>query len=104
MSGELSGIFHETSASHPPTAVLSKVSRARQPTASNAGSGQTTAAEPVHTSASGRRWLEVLAAVAGLVLFLAALEVLRIELRTVSWPDLMSTDACALWELPSRSL
>jgi phosphatidylglycerol lysyltransferase len=37
---------------------------------------------------SGHRWVSVLAAIAGLALFLAALEVLRIELRTVSWPEL----------------
>jgi phosphatidylglycerol lysyltransferase len=34
--------------------------------------------------------VKVLPAVAGLVLFLAALEVLRIELRTVSWPELVA--------------
>jgi len=56
----------------------------------SAGSEQATAADPVHTSTSRRRWLEVLPAVAGLVLFLAALEVLRIELRTVSWAELMA--------------
>jgi phosphatidylglycerol lysyltransferase len=36
------------------------------------------------------RWKEILPAVAGLVLFLAALEVLRIELRTVSWAGLLA--------------
>jgi phosphatidylglycerol lysyltransferase len=56
----------------------------------SAGFEQATAADPVHTSTSRRRWLEVLPAVAGLVLFLAALEVLRIELRTVSWAELMA--------------
>jgi phosphatidylglycerol lysyltransferase len=35
-----------------------------------------------------RRWREVLAAVAGLVIFLAALGVLRVELRAVSWAEL----------------
>jgi phosphatidylglycerol lysyltransferase len=37
-----------------------------------------------------RGWAEVLPAVVGLVLFLAALEILRIELRTVSWAGLMA--------------
>jgi phosphatidylglycerol lysyltransferase len=43
-----------------------------------------------HTSRSLRRWIEVGPAVAALVLFLAALEVLRIELRTVRWAELMA--------------
>ena len=90
MSGELSGIVHETSAGHRPTGVLCKVSQARQPTTPSPGSEQAPAAGPVHTSASRRRWLEVLPAVAGLGLFFAALEVLRIELRTVSWAQLMA--------------
>jgi phosphatidylglycerol lysyltransferase len=40
--------------------------------------------------ALGWGWAEVLPALAGLVLFLAALEVLRIELRTVSWVELLA--------------
>jgi phosphatidylglycerol lysyltransferase len=90
MSRELSAILHEASANHPTTAALGKASGAHQPTASNAGSEQATASDPVHTSASRRRWLDVLPAVAGLVLFFAALEVLRIELRTISWAELMT--------------
>ena len=35
-----------------------------------------------------QRWGETLPAVAGLVMFLVALEVLRVELRTVGWPEL----------------
>ena len=89
MSRELSAM-REASANRSITAALPKVSRARHLTASGAGSDQATAADPVHTSASRRRWLEVLPAVAGLVLFLIALEVLRIELRTVSWAELMT--------------
>ena len=38
---------------------------------------------------TNRRWAQSLPAVAGLLLFFAALEVLRIELRTLSWPELM---------------
>ena len=40
-------------------------------------------------SAPARSWSRTLPAVAGLVLFLVALEVLRIELRTISWSELM---------------
>ena len=72
MSRHLSATLRAASANHPTTAAPAK------------------GADPVRTSASRRRWLEVLPAVAGLVLFLAALEVLRIELRTVSWADLMT--------------
>src|SRR5262245_7779270 len=36
------------------------------------------------------RWTDALPAIVGLVLFLAALEVLRVELRTVSWTDLIA--------------
>jgi phosphatidylglycerol lysyltransferase len=42
----------------------------------------------VQTSLDGHRWRQILPALAGLVLFLAALEVLRIELRTVSVAEL----------------
>jgi phosphatidylglycerol lysyltransferase len=90
MSRELSASLHEASANHPTGVALNQVSRARQPAASSTGSEQGTAADGVHMSARGRRWLEVLPAVAGLVLFLAALGVLRIELRTVSWAELMN--------------
>jgi phosphatidylglycerol lysyltransferase len=90
MTRELSATLREASAHPSTTAARAKVSRARQPTASRAGSEQASAAAPVHTSASRSRWLEVLPAVAGLVLFLAALEVLRIELRTVSWAELIA--------------
>jgi phosphatidylglycerol lysyltransferase len=57
---------------------------------SRAGSQHAAAADPPGASRRVRRWIEVLPAVIGLVLFLAALEVLRIELRTVSWVELMA--------------
>jgi phosphatidylglycerol lysyltransferase len=55
---------------------------------SSAGSGQAGAADRIDASANRRRWAEALPAIVGLVLFFAALEVLRIELRTVSWSEL----------------
>jgi len=44
---------------------------------------------PAAPTRAGYGWLNVVAAVAGLAMFLAALEVLRIELRAVTWPELM---------------
>ena len=44
----------------------------------------------MHTTVDRRRWIDALPAGAALVLFFAALEVLRIELRTVSWAELMA--------------
>jgi len=44
----------------------------------------------MHITVDRRRWIDALPAVAALVLFFAALEVLRIELRTVSWAELMA--------------
>jgi phosphatidylglycerol lysyltransferase len=89
MSHDLSATLREASANSPTTAALAKVGRVRPP-ASSAASEKATAADPAPMSASRRRWLEVLPAVAGLALFLVALEVLRIELRTVSWTELMA--------------
>ena len=42
------------------------------------------------TSHRSRRWAEVVPAIVGLLLFFAALEVLRVELRRVSWVELMT--------------
>src|SRR5215208_798174 len=47
-------------------------------------------ADRPETSQRRRRWAEVVPAVVGLLLFFAALEVLRIELRRVSWVELMA--------------
>jgi phosphatidylglycerol lysyltransferase len=90
MSQELFLALREAPASHASAAALGSISRIRQPRASTGGSEETAAAGAVHTSVNRRRWREILPAVAGLVLFVAALEVLRIELRTVSWTGLMT--------------
>jgi phosphatidylglycerol lysyltransferase len=58
--------------------------------AAAAGSEQVEAPDQRVASRGRRRWAEVLAAVVGLVLFIAACEVLRIELRTVTWAELMT--------------
>jgi phosphatidylglycerol lysyltransferase len=100
MSQELSATLHDRSVNHPRSTAPAKVSRPPRSTTSSAGSEQAPAADPVQTSADRRRWTEVLPAVAGLVLFLAALEVLRIELRTVSLAELTAD----ITRVPHREL
>jgi phosphatidylglycerol lysyltransferase len=51
---------------------------------------QDVAMEATASSLARRRWIGALPALAALVVFFAALEVLRIELRTVSWAGLIS--------------
>ena len=51
--------------------------------------GLLTWAPPVPRQGSGRKWTNRLPAVAGLALLLVVLDVLRIELRTISWTDMM---------------
>src|SRR5919109_3397464 len=95
MSQQLSAPLRETAmnngvpAARPLQAgVKARAKRGVTPAGAIAGSGQPQAVEQPETARGNRRCKEVLAAVAGLVLFIAALEVLRIELRTVSWVEL----------------
>jgi phosphatidylglycerol lysyltransferase len=68
--------------------VQARVKPGLEPANSSAGSERRDPVDRSVASRASRRWKEILAAVAGLVLFIAALEVLRIELRTVSWAEL----------------
>lgn len=77
MSRELSAHMREAS----PDADVTAARSVRRST----GSGRPQVAEGRHDAKAelrSRRWVEALPAIAGLVLFVAALEVLRIELRT----------------------
>jgi phosphatidylglycerol lysyltransferase len=56
----------------------------------SAGRSTAEGADRPEASQRRRRWAEVVPAVVGLLLFFAALEVLRIELRRVSWVELMA--------------